>query len=111
MIHSKISRELLRLRLAAGLTPLQVAQRIRGRAKASSSLTRPGRRPRVEITADALTLYEGGQFGKPSIEELRVLAKVYGVPAWGLMKCAGYVTDQDALDGVQALRARNKRAA
>lgn len=92
---NQLARELVRLRIAARLTPQQVAARSRGK-----------------ITAEWVTLCEGGQTGRPSIEDLRVFAAVYSVPAWGLLRLAGYVTDQDALDGVaEAKRAARKRAA
>lgn len=90
---TKVARELLRLRQLANLTPLQVERKSRGK-----------------LTAAALSLHEQSCFGTPPMADLRELARIYGVPAWGLLKAAGYVTDQDALDGYEALRGK-KRAA
>lgn len=88
-----LARELARLRTEAGLTPQQVAARSRGK-----------------LTTEWVTLCEGGSVGTPALEDLRVFARLYGVPAWRLLKLAGYVTDQDAIDGAADLK-RTKRAA
>lgn len=86
--------ELARLRLQAGLTTPQHVER----------------KTRRRLNAATVTMLEQGSTGRPSVGQLRLLAETYGVTPWSLLKLAGYVTDQDALDGVAEMK-RSKRAA
>lgn len=90
---TKLGREMRELRAAAKLTAEAVERRTRGK-----------------VAASVLAAIEAGSVSVPPPWLLRAVAAVYGVTAWSLFKAAGYVTDQDALDGVEAQRAK-KRAA
>lgn len=83
----KLARELRRLRAATELTVDQVDRRSRGR-----------------VGCGNLVLAEQGVL--PSPHFLRAAATFYRVAPWRLLKLAGYVTDQDAVAGVEAIKAR-----
>ncbi len=91
---TKLGRELITLRTAAKLTAEAVERRTRGR-----------------VSASVLATIEAGMATVPSPILLRAIAVVYGVTPWSLFKLAGYVTDQDAADGIEAMRDAKKRAA
>jgi hypothetical protein len=92
MTTTPLARELVRLRLAASLTPQQVAAQSRGK-----------------LTGECVMLCEGGHTGTPAIPDLRVFARIYRTTAWSLMKLAGYVTDQDAIDGMAEIKRTARR--
>jgi transcriptional regulator with XRE-family HTH domain len=85
---SKLCRELVRLRTARGLTIEQVEARTHD-----------------QVGSGTLRMIEHGG-AAASVETLRQLARLYRVAPWSLLKLAGYVTDQDAIDGVEAIKAR-----